>query len=173
MPTSYQAPRRNAPTDARSHSQDPDSVLKVGSGTAAKILDRKGRDVFTIRPAETLARAVEILHEKRIGALMVTDQNGALCGILSERDIIRTLAARPDHSLPHLVKEAMTTEVETCAPDDTLAAILLRMSKGRFRHMPVQNGSALEGMISIGDAVSYRLLELEHEALQLKQLVVG
>ena len=67
----------------------------------------------------------------------------------------------------------MTRDVATCAPEDTLVTVLRRMTEGRFRHMPVVDDGRLCGMVTIGDVVNYRLRELEHEALQLKQMIVG
>lgn len=67
----------------------------------------------------------------------------------------------------------MTSKVETCDPADPLVSVLKRMTDGRFRHMPVVENSTLQGIVTIGDVVNFRLTELEHEALQLKQLIVG
>ena len=116
---------------------------------------------------------VQVLHDKRIGALIVVDDMGALAGILSERDIVRKLAETPGQTLPQTVAENMTKNVVTCSEDDMLIEVLRRMSEGKFRHMPVVNGGKLAGMITIGDVVNSRLNELEYEALQLKQLIVG
>ena len=116
---------------------------------------------------------VRILKEKRIGALVITDTNGAPQGILSERDIVRRMAETPGQTLPQLVKDLMTREVQTCALDDRLIDVLKRMSEGRFRHMPVVAGGSLCGMITIGDVVQFRLKELEYETLRMKQMIVG
>ncbi|MEL6171245.1 MAG: CBS domain-containing protein, partial [Pseudomonadota bacterium] len=117
--------------------------------------------------------AVETLRDKRIGALLVVDSDGLLVGIISERDIVRKLAETPGKTLPQRVSDVMTRKVETCSPDDSLVDVLRRMTNGRFRHMPVMRGDTLVGMVTIGDVINYRLTELEHEALQLKQLIVG
>lgn len=101
------------------------------------------------------------------------DPQGALVGILSERDIVRRLADTPGRTLPQRVEELMTPEVETCSPDESLVVVLRRMNDGRFRHMPVMEEGTLIGLISIGDVVNYRLTALEYEALKLKQLIVG
>ncbi|MEM6411577.1 MAG: CBS domain-containing protein, partial [Pseudomonadota bacterium] len=141
--------------------------------TVAKLLEEKGTSVITIRPEDTLKDAVVLLSEKRIGALVVTDGNNKLVGILSERDIVRKLAATPGQTLPQSVEENMTKKVMPCAPHDSLVSVLHTMTKGRFRHMPVLDKGALVGIVTIGDVVHYRLDELEYEALQLKQMVVG
>jgi CBS domain-containing protein len=107
----------------------------------------------------------------------VTDDAGDLCGILSERDIVRKLAETPGQTLAQSVEENMTRDVQTCAPQDALIGVLRQMTEGRFRHMPVvdpQGGTnRLCGMITIGDVIQFRLRTLEHEALQMKQLIVG
>lgn len=113
------------------------------------------------------------LRERRIGALMVRDASGELVGILSERDIVRKLADTPGETLPKKVEDVMTKTVEVCSPSETLLSVLQRMTAGRFRHMPVVDGATVMGMLTVGDVVNFRLTELEHEALQLKQLIVG
>jgi CBS domain-containing protein len=114
-----------------------------------------------------------MLRDKRIGALLVTDANGHVQGILSERDIVRKLAETPGQTLPQKVEENMTRDLKVCALDDTLIDVLRRMRDGGFRHMPVVEDEDLCGILTIGDVVNYRLKELEQEALQLKQLIVG
>ena len=143
------------------------------SATVSKLLEGKGRELFSIKPDDTIATAVSVLKDRRIGALVVTDAGGALAGILSERDIVRKLAETPGQTLPQTVAENMTAKVETCAPDDALVDVLRRMTDGRFRHMPVVEEDTLVGMLTIGDVVTFRLREMEHEALQLKQMITG
>jgi CBS domain-containing protein len=172
MPTSYQAPRRKM-EEPKSHSQTAETNLAAETATVQKLIAAKGKDVIAIRPQDTLGTAVEILRDNRIGALVVTDANGSLQGILSERDIVRKLADTPGRTLPHQVEQVMTHNVEGCAPEETLVSVLRRMTEGRFRHMPVVDETGLSGMITVGDVVNFRLTELEHEALQLKQLIVG
>ncbi|MEM9012087.1 MAG: CBS domain-containing protein [Pseudomonadota bacterium] len=173
MPSSYQPPMRGDTADKRTFSQSKTTNLSTETATVQKLLDGKGDAVFAIEPEETLGRAVEILRDRRIGALVVTDAAGTLLGILSERDIVRKLADTPGRTLPKRVEEVMTSEVEVCAPEEPLVSVLRRMTNGRFRHMPVMVDGKLAGMVTIGDVVNYRLKELEHEALQLKQMIVG
>jgi CBS domain-containing protein len=172
MPSSYQAPTRK--TETKTTSQSLESNMAANSAQVKTILSSKGGEVFSIRPQETLGKAVEILRDRRIGALMVSDANGRLVGILSERDIVRKLADTPGQTLPQKVEDVMTKDVQTCAPDDSLVSVLRTMTDGRFRHMPVvDSDNSLCGMVTIGDVVNFRLTALEHEALQLKQLIVG
>lgn len=172
-PFSYQPPTRGDKADKHTYSQTPDSNLSHEQSTVAKLLESKGDAVYTIRPADTVGHAVEALRDRRIGALLVTDQNGHLQGILSERDIVRRLAETPGHTLPQKVEDLMTREVTTCAPGDYLIDVAKVMNAGRFRHLPVTKDGFLCGMITIGDVVNYRLQELEYEALRMKQMIVG
>lgn len=174
MPASYQPPLSGTSSKTeRTMSQTTQTNLSKDTTTVSQLLEGKGPDVYSVRPDDTIAHAVGVLRDRRIGALVVTDEGGALCGILSERDIVRKLAETPGQTLPQTVDENMTRNVETCTPDDTLVDVLVRMAEGRFRHMPVVENERLCGMVTIGDVVHYRLRELEYEALQLKQMIVG
>ncbi|MEM6480241.1 MAG: CBS domain-containing protein [Pseudomonadota bacterium] len=172
MPASYRPPVRGD-AKVKTVSQSKNSNMSSDGTTVQLLLDQKGGSVFSIKPEETLGRAVEELRDRRIGALMVTDESGILCGILSERDIVRKLAETPGRTLPQHVEDVMTRKVEVCTPNESLVSVLRRMSAGKFRHMPVVEKERLVGLITIGDVVNFRLQELEHEALQLKQLIVG
>ncbi|MEM1400652.1 MAG: CBS domain-containing protein [Pseudomonadota bacterium] len=169
----YQAPMRKDKQSQRTHSQSQTTNFASDKASVATILEQKGSDVFSISPSDTLHRAVELLRDRRIGALVVTDEAGTLVGILSERDIVRKLAETPGQTLPQLVNDVMTKEVKTCEPADKLVTVLTTMTEGRFRHLPVVEGGKLVGLVTIGDVVQFRLTEAEHEALQLKQLIVG
>lgn len=172
-PSSYQAPNKGDKQNERTQSQSSKSNLAVGATTVATILKHKGSTVYAVGPDDTVSAAVALLKEKRIGALLVTDGNSNLVGILSERDIVRRLAETPGQTLPQRVADLMTENVVSCAPDDALITVLEKMTEGRFRHMPVLSEGKLAGMITIGDAVSQRLKELEYESLQMRQMIVG
>ncbi|MBY6049829.1 CBS domain-containing protein [Vannielia litorea] len=173
MPESYRPHLRKDDEEKRTSSQSVESNTSVSNARVQDVLDSKDATVHAIRPQQTLHDAVDQLRDHRIGALVVTDANGELVGILSERDIVRKLADTPGHTLPKKVEEVMTRDVETCTADEPLVTVLTRMTKGRFRHMPVVEGTSLIGLITIGDAVNFRLNQLELEALQIKQLIVG
>ncbi len=172
-PSSYQPPTRGDKAGTSTRSQSVDSNMSQTNTTVAKLLDGKGDAVFAVRPTDTIHSVVDILRDKRIGAVVVTDQNGTLQGILSERDIVRRMADTPGQTLPQSVEDLMTREVQTCAPEDTLNDVLKTMTEGRFRHMPVLSDGLLRGVITIGDVVHFRLKELEYEALRMKQMIVG
>jgi CBS domain-containing protein len=126
-------------------------------------LSRKGNDVATIEPNATLAAAMKILAERRIGALVITGADQRLVGILSERDIVRTLADRGPKALDEPIAEVMTRKVVTCSQSETVTDIMGRMSTGKFRHVPVVEQGRLIGIVSIGDVVKSRLEEMERE----------
>ncbi len=172
-PSSYQPPTRGDKAGTATRSQSVESNLSHTNTTVAKLLEGKGDAVFAVRPADTIHSVVDILRDKRIGAVVVTDQNGALQGILSERDIVRRMAETPGQTLPQSVDDLMTRDVQTCTPDDPLNDVLKTMTEGRFRHMPVMSDGNLRGVITIGDVVHFRLKELEYEALRMKQMIVG
>jgi len=131
--------------------------------TVRAILSRKGNDVATIEPNATLAAAMKILAERRIGALVITGADQRLVGILSERDIVRTLADRGPKALDEPIAEVMTRKVVTCSQSETVTDIMGRMSTGKFRHVPVVEQGRLIGIVSIGDVVKSRLEEMERE----------
>ncbi len=172
-PSSYQPPTRGDKAESTNRSQSVETNLSHSQTMVAKLLDGKGDAVFSVRPNDTIHSVVDILREKRIGAVVVTDQNGTLQGILSERDIVRRMAETPGQTLPQSVADLMTTEVKTCSPEDYLNDVLKTMTEGRFRHMPVLSDGNLRGVITIGDVVHFRLKELEYEALRMKQMIVG
>lgn len=174
MPESYRPHLRKDDEEDRTASQSVSTnIANPNHAKVRDLLHDKDSTLYTIRPQQTLHEAVELMRDHRIGALMVTDANGALVGILSERDITRKLADAPGKTLPHKVEQVMTVQVETCTADDALVTVLKRMTRGQFRHMPVVEGEAVVGLVTILDAVQFRLTQLELEALQIKQLIVG
>jgi CBS domain-containing protein len=136
--------------------------------TVARILAEKGRSVVTVEPQRTLDEAIHLLAEKRIGAVVVGDAEGAVLGILSERDIMRALARQGAGALDALVSAHMTTSVVTCTRDTSVEDLMHLMTEGRFRHVPVLESGRLAGLISIGDVVKRRIaaVEAEHQAMR-------
>ena len=139
----------------------------------AQILAGKGSEMISTRPDATIASVARLLKQKRIGALVVTDADGGLCGIISERDLARGLADHGAGLLEMTVAELMTAKVVTCSPDDGLASLMQTMTERRFRHLPVVKDGELIGIISIGDVVKYRLQELEAETHMLQDYIHG
>jgi CBS domain-containing protein len=139
--------------------------------TVNDILSQKGNQVLTIEPAATLATAVQLLAQRRIGALVVTGADSRIVGIISERDIVRVLDQKGTAVLGAPVAEAMTRKVVTCALNETIAEIMERMTGGKFRHVPVVEQGRLVGIVSIGDVVKARLSELEQEQDALRDYI--
>lgn len=171
--TGFQGRRKDQEPAHSTVSQSQESNMAVSTSTVGQLLASKGNDVISVQPEDTLQSVVDLLREKRIGAVLVLSSDGALKGILSERDIVRRLSETPGKVLAQTVSDLMTRKVQCCSPSDTLMDALALMTEGRFRHMPVMENDQLVGIITIGDAVNYRLRELEHEAVQLKQMIVG
>ncbi|WP_296576013.1 CBS domain-containing protein [Phreatobacter sp.] len=137
------------------------------------ILDAKGRAVATIDPDATLAAAAHLLAEMRIGAVVVTGAGHSVAGILSERDIVRSLSDHGAKALDRSVADTMTRKVITCGEQDSLSQLMESMTDGKFRHLPVVEGGRLVGIISIGDVVKRRLAEIEREHNALKEYVTN
>jgi CBS domain-containing protein len=139
--------------------------------TVRAILSRKGRDVATIAPTATLSEAVNLLAQRRIGAVVVTGADNRVAGILSERDIVRVLSERGPSVLQENVAAVMTRKVMTCNESDTVVALMERMTAGKFRHLPVVDQGKLVGVISIGDVVKSRVEEFEGETEALREYI--
>ena len=140
----------------------------------SQILKSKTDDtVVTVPPSTTVAAAAAILSTRRIGALVVSTDGRTLAGIVSERDIVRELGRRGVGCLTETVGEIMTTNVVTCTRQDRADDMLQLMTDGRFRHLPVVNGTEMVGLISIGDVVKARLSELSMEKDALEGMIKG
>lgn len=139
--------------------------------TVRSILSRKGRSIVTIDPTASLAEAAKLLSEHGIGAVIVTDMGGRVAGMLSERDIVRGLAAHGPDVLGQRVDQVMTRRIVTCVENDTLGELMERMTNGRFRHLPVVESGRLTGIVSIGDVVKSRLEEIEAESNALREYI--
>lgn len=135
------------------------------------ILASKGHDVITVDAEDDLVEVVRVLAEKRIGAVVVTDGAGGVAGIITERDLVRALAADGGEALRKRVSEVMTREVVTAHAEDTINALSERMTRGKFRHVPVVDGSRLVGIVSIGDVVKHRIESIEAEASAMRDYI--
>lgn len=136
------------------------------------ILNAKGNAVIAATPRMTVAEAAQLLTQRRIGALVVLEDE-RLAGILSERDIVRALATCGTGCLDAPVSSLMTARVQTCAKADSIAEVMEVMTEQRVRHLPVVELGRLAGMISIGDVVKWRLEEQAEEVRQLSAYVAG
>ncbi len=141
--------------------------------TVAAILKHKGYQVTTVQPTMRIAEVAETLAGRRIGAVLVMDLADHLLGIVSERDIVRGLAANGAQTLEMTAGQLMTRAVQVARPDTTGAEAMRMMTAGRFRHLPVLEGNVLVGLISIGDVVKARIMQQESEVDSLKAYVTG
>lgn len=138
------------------------------------ILQRKGTDVVTVTADATVTEALAALLEHNIGALVVVaEPEGAIVGIISERDVVRAIAADGPGIVSRPVRGLMSTEVTTCGPRATVDDLMKLMTEKRIRHVPVVRDDALAGMISIGDVVKSRIGELEDETQSLHDYLAG
>ncbi len=140
--------------------------------TVSVIVANKGRKVVSIEPNASLAEAVRLLAEKRIGAAVILGADRRLAGIISERDIVRVLAERGAAVLDEPVSRTMTRKVESCNESETVSQIMQRMTEGKFRHMPVVDQGQVVGVVSIGDVVKYRLHEMERESTAMRDYIM-
>ena len=127
------------------------------------ILRAKGSDVATIDQAASLADAAARLRDRGVGALVVSDDGERIDGIVSERDVVRALAAHGAGALGRTVGSVMSADVVTCAAGDSVEELMVSMTDRRIRHLPVVDGDRLTGIVSIGDVVKARLGQLETE----------
>jgi CBS domain-containing protein len=149
----------------------PSNAEKEVRMTVKAILDAKGRDVVTVEPEMSLAQAARLLGEKRIGAVVVTKPGDKIAGILSERDIVRQIGLRGAVALDEPVSSAMTSKVKTCQEGHTVNQVMELMTRGRFRHLPVEREGKLAGIVSSGDVVKQRIEDVEREADEIRQYI--
>lgn len=133
----------------------------------SQVISRKGDLVVTIRPGATVEQLLELLEEHKIGAVVVSDDGSTVSGIVSERDVVRALHADGVGVLEETVATIMTSDVETCTPDDRIDAMARTMTDRRIRHIPVLVDGKLAAIVSIGDIVKFRIDELQYERDQL------
>ena len=139
-----------------------------------QILKSKGDDgVVTVTPDTPIAEVSQILAERRIGGVVVSKDGMTADGILSERDIVRSLALRGAACLSEKAEQMMTRGPVTCRRDESSDDVLQRMTTGRFRHMPVVEEGQLVGIVTIGDVVKARLQELAMEKDALEGMIMG
>lgn len=139
--------------------------------TVKAILDNKGHDVFTLGPNEPLSTAIKALADHRIGALVITNGDKKIVGILSERDIVRALAKDGAEALNSPIRNVMTAKVRICNEHHTVNEVMGFMTDGRFRHLPVEKEGLLDGIVSIGDVVKRRIEDVEREAEEIRAYI--
>ncbi|MGH3979634.1 MAG: CBS domain-containing protein [Pseudonocardiaceae bacterium] len=136
------------------------------------ILKSKGRSVEVVQPWVTVAEAVRrLVGPPQIGALVVcADAERRVAGIINERNIVRALAKYGTQVLDMQVADVMSQHIPVCSPEDSIAYLMLEMTRSRNRHLPVVEHGKLSGVVSIGDVVKHRLAEMELETGVLRDL---
>ena len=137
------------------------------------ILKNKPANVISVDPETSITQVVKLLGEKRIGAVLVIDALDKLVGILSERDIVRTLNTHAAATLSMTAAQLMTHSPTVTSPEATVVDAMQVMTDGRFRHLPVVSNGKLVGLVSIGDVVKARIDQQAHEVDSLRAYVVG
>lgn len=138
----------------------------------AEILKDKGDAVFAIRPDLRLTDACSELDRRRVGALIVCDEDRVV-GVLSERDVVKAVARDGPPALDRPVSEFMSPDVVFADPAETVAILMGRMTDRRIRHLPVLRDGRLVGVISIGDVVKCQIAEATHEAESLRTYIAA
>ncbi|MEY3734398.1 MAG: hypothetical protein RL347_1757 [Actinomycetota bacterium] len=142
----------------------------------AQILATKPTGTITITPDANVTELLRLLAEHRIGAVVVSADGAHVDGIVSERDVVRAMAADPDAGTtggvrPKPVSAIMTADVRTLGPDNTVDDAMQVMTTSRIRHLPVVDDDVVVGIVSIGDVVKARLASLEDERAALMDYV--
>ena len=141
-------------------------TMKISDVTRGK----SSRDVITISPDASVRDLLSLLAEHNIGAVIISSKDGAVDGIVSERDVVRNLDG-DDAVLDAKVQQIMTAVVQTCEPGHDVDAVMAQMTEHRIRHVPVIEDGDLVGVVSIGDVVKSRITQLEFERDQLDSYV--
>ncbi len=137
---------------------------------AKNLLDSKGSDVWSVTPQSTVLQAIKVMAEKRIGALLV--MNGSeLCGVFSERDYARKVILKGISSSNTPVSDIMTREVVVAKPEHTVEECMALMTEKRVRHLPVVEGDAVIGVLSIGDLVKSIIEDQQFTIEQLENYI--
>ncbi|MGD9968798.1 MAG: CBS domain-containing protein [Hyphomonadaceae bacterium] len=139
----------------------------------AHVIRDKGAVVHTLAASATLEDAARELDEKRVGALVVIDAEGAIVGVFSERDLVREIARNGARALSGPVGSAMSREVITAHAGETIDDCLARMTDRRVRHLPVLEEVRLIGIVSIGDLVKHRIAVAEAESAAMQAYIAA
>jgi len=143
----------------------------IPTGTISEVLHQKGATVWRVSPTATVFEAIQMMADKNIGALLVTEQD-RLVGILTERDYTRKVALKGKSSKQTAVKEILTGEFVHVTPAHTVDECMRLMTAHRVRHLPVLNGNQILGIVSIGDLVNW-IISAQSSAIQQLQTYIG
>lgn len=135
------------------------------------MLNTKGHAVYAVDENASLREAINMLNTRNIGVVLVTNEEGELCGILSERDIIRKSLVQETGFRDEPVSKTMTKKVLSVTPDTSIDDVMAIMTNSRIRHVPVLDDGAIQGLVSIGDVVKRKIADVEEEAAALRQYI--
>ncbi|MBC6406539.1 MAG: CBS domain-containing protein [Rhodospirillales bacterium] len=138
--------------------------------TIENVLRGKDGSIVTVSPRENVETAAQLLNEHCIGAILAMEGDN-IAGVLSERDIVRSIAKMGAAALSKPVASLMTAKVITCTKTDTVQDVMGLMTDKRIRHVPVIENGTLIGIVSIGDLVKERIAQSEHEASALRDYI--
>lgn len=138
-----------------------------------EVLDEKGADVFTVRPANTVYEAIQEMVNHNIGAVLVVSDEGKLAGIFTERDVLKQCVRRSDMLKTTRVESVMTTDLIIGLPGDEVDYIEGIMTANKIRHIPILEDGRIMGIISIGDLVKSSLKDIQYENRYLKDYIMG
>jgi CBS domain-containing protein len=144
----------------------------IPNGSINEILDSKGTTVWTVAPDITVFEAIQMMSEKNVGALLVTER-GKLIGIISERDYTRKVALKGKSSKELKVREIVSDQVLSVTPRHTIEECMRLMTENRVRHLPVLDGEKLAGVVSIGDLVNWIISTQSTTIRQLETYISG
>ncbi|HEX4263747.1 MAG TPA: CBS domain-containing protein [Verrucomicrobiae bacterium] len=144
----------------------------IPTGSINEILDHKGSNVWTIEPGATVFEAIQMMADKNIGAVLVTERD-KLIGIISERDYTRKVALKGKSSKELHVREIIPDRVFSVTPQHTIEECMRLMTERRVRHLPVLNGEKIVGVISIGDLVNWIISAQSTTISQLETYITG
>jgi CBS domain-containing protein len=139
--------------------------------TVGLVLKNKDNSIISVEPSASVMEVADIISKRRIGAVLVLTESGGVAGIVSERDVVKALAAHGERVTTMRADELMTTNVVTATSRTTVDEAMEIMDNGYFRHLPVVNNGRLEGIISIRDLVKYRIVQHQHEVENMKAYI--
>ncbi len=141
--------------------------------TVAQILQRKGSEVWNVSPDTLVYRALQLMQDKGVGALVVLSGEGKVAGIISERDYARKVILEGRSSKETFTSDIMTTELYVVKPETTVDECISLMTEKRVRHLPVLDKGKLIGLVSIGDVVKAIIKEQRIEIEYLNDYIMG
>ncbi len=147
-------------------------MITMTTTTLGALLERKGRQLYSVAPDATVYEAIALMSEKSIGAVLVLEGQ-KLRGILSERDYTRKVILQGRASKETHVEEIMTREVVVAPPDITVEDAMRLMTGNRIRHLPVMEGDGVSGIVSIGDLVKWVISTQEETITHLRHYIAG